>query len=62
MLVDRLADWSGMAQGAFATNTLRAWRADWKIFTAFCEIYRLAVLPAQPKTVRAFCVRVFREQ
>lgn len=28
-LDERLADWSSMAQGAFAANTLRAWRADW---------------------------------
>jgi hypothetical protein len=27
---ERLADWSTMARGAFAANTLRAWRADWE--------------------------------
>jgi integrase len=51
---ERLADWSAMARGAFAANTLRAWRADWEIFSAFCETHRLAVLPAEPKTVRDF--------
>src|SRR5271155_1112589 len=41
VLADRLADWSSMARGAFAANTLRAraafaantlraWRADWE--------------------------------
>jgi integrase len=43
-----------MAQGAFATNTLRAWRADWEVFTESCRAYRLESLPASPKTVRAF--------
>ena len=54
VLTDRLADWSSMARGAFAGNTLRAWRADWEIFSAFCEAHRLEVLPAAPKTVREF--------
>jgi hypothetical protein len=53
-LDDRLADWSAMAQGAFATNTLRAWRADWEIFGEFCWELRLEALPATPKTVRDF--------
>jgi integrase len=51
---ERLTDWSAMAQGAFATNTLRAWKADWEVFTESCRVYRLVALPAAPKTVRAF--------
>jgi integrase len=51
---ERLADWSAMAQGAFATNTLRAWKADWEIFSESCRTYRVDSLPASPKTVRAF--------
>ena len=43
-----------MAQGAFAANTLRAWKADWAVFTMSCRAYRLESLPAAPKTVRAF--------
>ena len=43
-----------MAQGAFAANTLRAWKADWAVFTMSCRAYRLESLPATPKTVRAF--------
>ena len=43
-----------MAQGAFAANTLRAWKADWAVFTMSCRTYRLESLPATPKTVRAF--------
>src|SRR3984885_4367638 len=53
-LADRLSDCSKMAQGAFATNTLRAWKADWQIFVESCRIFRLEALPAVPKTVRAF--------
>jgi hypothetical protein len=34
----RLADWASMAQGAFATNTLRAWKADWEVFTESCRV------------------------
>jgi integrase len=49
-----LADWSSMARGAFAANTLRAWKADWEIFTEFCRSYRFESLPATPKTVRDF--------
>ena len=45
-----------MAQGAFAANTLRAWKADWAVFTMSCRAYRLESLPATPKTVRAFVV------
>jgi integrase len=51
---ERLADWSGMAVGAFAANTLRAWRADWEVFGEFCRTLRLEPLPASPNTVREF--------
>jgi integrase len=54
VLAERLADWSAMAQGAFATNTLRAWKADWEIFTESCRLFRLGSLPANPRTVRDF--------
>jgi integrase len=54
VLVERLADWSGMAKGAFSRNTIRAWKADWEIFVESCRAYRLESLPASPKTVRAF--------
>jgi integrase len=54
ILAERLADWSGMARGAFSANTIRAWRADWEVFTESCRVFRLEALPANPKTVRAF--------
>jgi integrase len=51
---ERLSDWSAMARGAFAANTLRAWRADWEIFGEFCRTFRVEALPASAKTVRDF--------
>src|SRR5271165_4516142 len=53
-LHERLNDWSSMAARAFAANTLRAWRADWEIFSEFCRTFRLEALPASGKTVRDF--------
>jgi integrase len=49
-----LEHWSAMAQGAFATNTLRAWKADWEVFTESCRACQLRSLPASTKTVRDF--------
>lgn len=54
VLAERLSDWSSMAAGAFSKNTIRAWKADWVIFSESCLRYRVEALPASPKTVRAF--------
>ncbi len=43
-----------MARGAFSPNTLRAWRADWEIFSEFCHQSRSSALPAVGETVRTF--------
>jgi integrase len=43
-----------MAQRAYASNTLRAQKADGAIFQAFCEANSLAFFPADPNTIRAF--------
>ena len=43
-----------MAAGAFAGNTLRAWRADWETFGGGCRTFRVEALPASPKTLRDF--------
>ena len=51
---EALAGCAAMARGAFSPNTIRAWRADWEIFSVFCHKYRLTVLPAAAKTVRDF--------
>src|ERR1700681_2116635 len=50
----RLDDWSSMAQGAFAANTVRAWKADWDIFDEYCGRLGAQSLPALPRTVREF--------
>ena len=52
--VERLAHWTSIAQGAFAPNTLRAWRADWNQFTAFCQRSVAMSLPAHENTVRDY--------
>jgi integrase len=53
-LHERLNDWSSMARGAFAANTIRAWKADWEVFRESCRVFRLEPLPADLKTVRDF--------
>jgi integrase len=49
-----LLEWQAMAEGAYSPNTLRAQKADGRIFQAFCESRGEPYLPADPKTVRAF--------
>jgi integrase len=49
-----LAAWSAMAGRAYAPNTVRAWRADWRVFTDYCARHGLDALPAVPHTVRGF--------
>src|SRR5712672_2456958 len=52
--LDRLRQWQGMAEGAYAANTLRAQKADGAIFQVFCEGRGESYLPADPVTIRAF--------
>src|SRR6202161_3422786 len=52
--LERLRDWQGMAEGAYAANTLRAQKADGAIFQSFCEGRGESFLPADPMTIRAF--------
>jgi integrase len=52
--LERLREWQGMAEGAYAANTLRAQKADGAIFQAFCEGRGESFLPAEPATIRAF--------
>jgi integrase len=49
-----LADWSSIAKGAFAANTVRAWKADWEIFTEFCRRVGAQSMPAVAMTVREY--------
>ena len=41
-------------EGAYAPNTLRAYRADMQEFILFCEKQSLAALPASSTTVASF--------
>ena len=52
--VAALGAWDAMAQGAYPSNTLRAWRADWSAFRHFCLEQNQPCLPASPHTVRAY--------
>ncbi|MGH2387182.1 MAG: site-specific integrase [Chloroflexota bacterium] len=42
------------ADNATALNTRRAYRADWRHFSAWCAIRHLAPLPATPETVAVY--------
>ena len=50
----RLVRFAQNAQGAFATNTLRAWRSDWWLFSNWCETNHHCALPAAAPTLVAF--------
>jgi integrase len=52
--LEHLREWQGMAEGAYSANTLRAQKADGAIFQVFCEGRGESLLPADPKTIRAF--------
>ena len=41
-------------EGAYAPNTLRAYRADMQEFILFCENHGLPALPASSATVASF--------
>ena len=48
---ERARDYAG---DAVAANTRRAYRADWRHFSAWCARRRLAPLPATPETVAVY--------
>jgi integrase len=49
-----IAEWTAAAEGAYAKNTQRAWRADWTFFYRYCEETKQIALPASPATVSTF--------
>jgi site-specific recombinase XerD len=59
---ERLDDWSSMAKGAFAGNTVRAWKADWEIFSEYCRTHGLQSMPAAAKTVSEFVFECLSNQ
>lgn len=48
----------GYALNSKAANTLRAYRADWRKFTTWCEERQLAPLPAAVETVAMFAAEL----
>ena len=56
--LDRLtAEAQAFIHAAKAPSTLRAYAADWRHFTSWCEGHRLSALPATPETI-AFSPRI----
>lgn len=49
-----LVEWSRLAERAYSAHTLRAWKADWGVFSGWCERERKTALPAEALTVREF--------
>jgi site-specific recombinase XerD len=47
---------------ARAASTLRAYRADWQIFEAWCGAHELAALPATPETVALYITEMARDR
>ena len=41
-------------ENSLALNTRRAYRADWKHFTQWCEQHHLESLPATPDTIALY--------
>lgn len=41
-------------EGAYSTNTIRSYRADFTIFEAWCQVEHRIALPASPETVADF--------
>jgi integrase len=60
--LERLVEWDAMAQRAYASNTMRAQKADGAIFQTFCEANGMAFFPADPKTIRGFIEHCIVEQ
>lgn len=53
----KLADLLICVDGAYATNTLRAYKADMLEFIAYCDKTGNCALPAEPKTVAGFLMQ-----
>src|SRR5690348_9530783 len=49
-----LAAAADLARQATAANTLRAYKADWAHFAAWCDANGFVPVPADPKTVGAY--------
>jgi site-specific recombinase XerD len=50
-LDDRVNDY---VRSSKATSTIRAYRSDWRAFTAWCETHGVDALPASPETIARY--------
>lgn len=53
-VVERLRKLADDLQLAYSANTLRTWRADWRVWVEFCARTGTAVLPAALPAIKAF--------
>lgn len=53
-LAERLRALAGDIHGAYAANTLKAWRSSWRVWSAFCKVQGEPVLPTSVDVLRAF--------
>lgn len=53
-IVEKVSRWSSIATEALTGNTLRAYKADTRIYAKYCEANALEALPAQPQTIIDF--------
>jgi site-specific recombinase XerD len=53
-VLEQIAAWETAAQGAYSTNTQRAYRTDWRCFQAYCAGQGIESLPAAAESVAAF--------
>ena len=50
----KVGEWSSVAKDALASNTLKAYKVDGRIYSDYCKANNLTPLPANPQTVIAF--------
>src|SRR4051812_38939161 len=54
ILADELEQAVEFSRAAKSAATIRAYRSDWRVFTAWCAARGLATMPAAPESVAAF--------
>jgi integrase len=51
---ERVRLWWERANRVYPANTKKAWRSDWAVFMAYCNLKQKSPLPAKPETVASF--------